>query len=279
MPLPVLLLVLFGAMLHASWNVLIKGGKDRYLDTVIVFFGAGLLTLLWLPFLPIPARASWPYLASSIVVHLFYFTLIALSYNRGDMSLVYPLTRGSAPMLTALGSVLFLAERPSVFGWFGVCLVSGGVLLIALDSKRNNNFQTSAILLSLLNAVTIVLYTLLDGKGARLSGHSFSYTSWGFLLDAILFTPVALLIRKGKSVSHLQQEWKRGLIGGGCSIAAYGLALWAMTQAPIASVAALRETSILFGMILAALTLKEKVSPLRIASVLLVVAGAALLKL
>ncbi|MCW3054243.1 MAG: integral rane protein [Chthonomonadales bacterium] len=274
-----MLLVLLGASLHATWNALVKGGKDKYLDTVGVLIGATLLTLLYLPFLPLPARASWPYLAASTLVHQAYFTLIALSYRKGDLSLVYPVTRGTAPALTALCSEVILHERLSFAGWAGVLLVSSGVLFLAFDHKRSEGFHLTPILLALANAAVIALYTLSDGQGVRLSGNALSYTSWGFLLCALLFVPVALLIRKQEAVQHFKTEWRKGIIGGGCSLAAYSLALWAMTRAPIASVAALRETSILFGVLIAAFTLKEYVTKMRIVAALLILAGAIVIKI
>lgn len=279
MPFSVMLLVLLGASLHAAWNGLVKGGKDKYLETVAVLTGAALLTLLWLPFLPVPARACWPYMAVSAMLHQIYYLLIALSYRKGDMSLVYPLTRGTAPALTALSSALVLREHPSLGGWMGVLLVSAGVVLFAFDCKRTGSFQITPVLLALANAAIIALYTLSDGQGVRLSGNAFSYTSWGFLLCALLFTPVAIFLRKQEAIQHFKTEWRRSLLGGGCSIAAYSMALWAMTRAPIASVAALRETSILFGVLIAAFTLKERVTRMRVAAALLIVAGAIAIKM
>lgn len=279
MPLSVMLLVLLGAALHATWNALVKAGADRYLDTVALVIGAGLVTLCCLPFLPLPARSSWSYLAASAVIHQAYFILIALSYRKGDMSLVYPLTRGTAPALTALFSATVLKEHPSLGGWNGVFLISSGVILLAFDTRRSASFHPAPIFLALTNAGMIVLYTLLDGVGARRSGHAFSYTCWDFLFCALLFTPTALAVRGREVTLHLRQHWSRGLLGGACSIAAYSLALWAMTRAPIASVAALRETSILFGALIAAFTLKERVTPIRFAAVLLIAAGALVIKL
>jgi drug/metabolite transporter (DMT)-like permease len=276
MPLPVMLLVLLGAALHATWNALVKAGSDRLLDTAGVMAGAALLTLLWLPFLPLPSRASWPHLAVSVLIHQVYFALIALAYRKGDMSLVYPLMRGTAPALTALLSGVVLAESLSPGGWLGVLCVSGGVLLLAFDTRRSQELHTAPIVFALLNAGVIACYTLVDGTGVRLSGQAFSYTSWGFLLSGMLFTPMALLARRRAAIPHFRKAGGRGLVGGACSIAAYGLALWAMTRAPIAAVAALRETSIIFGVLLAAVTLKERVSS---AAVLIVIAGVVVIKL
>lgn len=283
MPVSIMLLVLVGACLHATWNGLVKSGKDKYLDMVAVLMGAALLTVLWLPFLPVPARASWGCLAASTAIHQLYFMLIALSYRTGDMSLVYPLTRGAAPALTALCSTFVLNERPSACGWLGVALVSGGVILLAVDHAagdhgREARFQPAPVLLALANAAVIALYTLADGQGVRVSGNAFSYTSWGFLLCALLFVPAAMLIRKKEATLHFKMHWRRSLVGGGCSIGAYSLALWAMTRAPIASVAALRETSILFGVLIAAFTLKERISKTRAAAALIIVVGAVIIR-
>lgn len=279
MSFSVMLLVLLGASLHATWNGLVKGGKDKYLETVAVLTGAALLTLLWLPFLPLPARASWSYLILSTLIHQVYFTLIALSYRKGDMSLVYPVTRGTAPALTALCSEMALREHLSYGGWAGVLLISSGVLFLAFDHKRSEGFHLTPVLLALSNAAVIALYTLSDGQGVRLSGNAFSYTSWGFLLCALLFTPVAFFLRKQEAVQHLKKEWRRSLLGGGCSLTAYSLTLWAMTRAPIASVAALRETSIFFGVLIAASTLKERVTNMRFVAALLIVSGAVVIKM
>ena len=278
MPFSVMLLVLLGASLHATWNGLVKSGKDKYLDTVAVLTGAALLTLLWLPFLPLPARASWSYLAASTLIHELYFILIALSYRQGEMSLVYPLTRGAAPALTALCSVAVVGERPSQNGWIGVFLVSSGVLLLAFDHSRGGGFKIAPVMLALANSAVVALYTLADGIGVRLSGNAFGYTGWGFLLCALLFAPAAIVIRKHAALRHFKTVWLRSLTGGACSIAAYSLALWAMTRAPIASVAALRETSIIFGVLIAAYTLNERVTRMRVAAAALVVAGAILIK-
>lgn len=279
MSLSILLLVLLGAGLHATWNGLVKAGSDRYLDIVALLAAAAVLTALWLPFLPLPAQASWLWLALSAVIHQLYFALIALSYQKGDMSLVYPVTRGSAPALTALASILWLGERPSMLGLAGVCLVSCGVLMFACERPAGTKIQWAPLLPALANACVIVLYTMVDGTGVRLSGHAFSYTSWGFLLCALLFVPTALVLRRRRVLVHIRERWRSSLIGAGCSIGAYGLALWAMTRAPIATVAALRETAIVFGVIIAACTLKERLSPIRIAAGLVVVAGAVIIKL
>ncbi len=278
MSISVMLLVLIAAALHATWNGLVKAGTDRYFDIAGVLLGAGAISAIALLFLPRPAPASWPYLAASAVVHVAYFALIAASYHHGEMSVVYPIMRGTAPVLAAIGSALVLHEHPSAAGWAGAFLVSSGVVTFAFE-KRDNSIHLIPISLALVNAVLIALYTLVDGAGVRLSGQAVSYTCVGFLLCAAAFLPAAALRRRRECVDHLRNEWRRGLVGGGCSLAAYCLALWAMTRAPIASVAALRETGILFGVLIAAYNLRERITTVRVAACLLVVAGAVVIKL
>ena len=272
-------LILAAAALHATWNGLIKSGPDRYLDMVALLTAAGVLTAVWLPFLPLPARASWPFLAASAIIHQVYFALIAQSYRTGQMSLVYPVTRGTAPALTALAAVLVLKDHLSPGTAAGVALVSAGVLVMAGEQAKAAAFPRTPLLLALANGCVIVLYTLVDGAGVRLSHHAFSYTSWGFLLCGLLFTPTAILLRGRAVVTHFRDRWRESVMGAGCSIASYSLALWAMTSAPIPTVAALREVSIVFGVLLAAWKLKESVSPLRVAAVAGVFVGVVLIKL
>lgn len=279
MSLSVMLPVLLSAALHAGWNALVKSGKERYLDTLLVVVGSATAALCCVAFLPPPARASWPYIVGSAVIHVGYFTLVALAYHCGDLSLVYPLTRGSAPALTALMAVVVLHEEPSMGGWAGVLLVSGGVLLLAADSHRAGNVRALPAALALANAAVVVTYTLVDGTGARLSGHAFSYTGWMTLLTAAIFAAIAVAARGRRAVRHIAAGWPKALGGGACTFISYGLALWAMTLAPLALVSAVRETSIVFGTVIAVAVLGEHVSRLRFASIAIVTAGAITIKL
>ncbi|MBI2361354.1 MAG: EamA family transporter [Deltaproteobacteria bacterium] len=278
MPVDVVTAVLLGALLHASWNALVRAAPDKFLDTVSVVGGAGALTACWLPFAPAPAVESWPYLAASVLIHVGYFTFIAVSYRNAELSFVYPLMRGSAPALSAVAVAFLLNELPSPRGWIGVVLVSCGVILLAADSSRSGSLRLAPTALALANAGVIVIYTLVDGVGVRLSGHAFSYTGWMFLLTAVplLF---ALFARRGRDAAgQVRLNLPRGLIGGACTLGSYGLALWAMTRAPIALVAALRETSVVFAMLIATGFLREQISGLRYLSVLVVSAGAIAIK-
>jgi drug/metabolite transporter (DMT)-like permease len=279
MPLDVMLAVLLGALLHASWNALIRGSTDRTLDTVLVVAGAAVIAAVALPFTPTPAAASWPFLIASGLIHVVYFMLVALSYRHGELSFAYPIMRGSAPVVSAIAAALLLAESPSTGGWLGVLLISGGVMLLAGDSWRSGALQGRAAMFALATAASIVVYTLVDGVGARLSGHAAAYTGWVFVLTAIPLVMI-FLVRDGASTrAYCRQHWRRGLFGGVCTLGAYGLALWAMTRAPIALVAALRETSVIFGALLAVLLLGERLSRTRWAAIAIVTVGAVSIKL
>ena len=272
-----MLAVLLGAMLHAAWNALVKSGADKALDTGLVVAGSTLIALLALPFLPLPAPESWPLLLASGVIHVGYFLLVIAAYRAGEMSLAYPLMRGTPPLLVALLSSSVLGEALGTAGWIGVVLVSAGVLATAL--QRGGRAGGRAVALALGNAAVIATYTLVDGIGARLSGHAVAYTLWVFVLTAAMLLPVLARGRSGTLAQQLRTRWHIGLGGGFCTLASYALALWAMTQAPIAMVAALRETSILFGVALATVLLRERPGSLRLAGTAAIAAGAAVLRL
>lgn len=279
MPLDVLLVVLLSAWLHAGWNALVRSATDKYLSTLLIVWGAGAIALLLLPLLPAPAPRSWPYLAASALIHVVYFTLVASSYRHADLSLAYPVMRGTAPALTAIAAALVLQETPSPAGWAGIALICSGVLLLAGAAWRTGVIRPAALWFALGNAVVIAAYTLVDGQGTRLSGHAFSYTGWLFLLTALLMLGMTLA-RQGRAMLRpAVRAWRTGLLGGAGTLAAYGLVLWAMTHAPIASVAALRETSIVFAALIGVLLLGERMSRLRLLAVLWVCAGAVVIKL
>jgi drug/metabolite transporter (DMT)-like permease len=271
--------VLFAALLHAAWNALVKSGSDKFLDTILVACGAALVAAATLPFLPLPQVASWPYIAASALVHIGYFALVAAAYRTGDLSYVYPIMRGAAPLLTALLAGFFIAEHLGGGGWCGVLLISAGILLLAVNQWRLGRFQLAHTLLALGNAVVICIYTLIDGIGARLSGNSASYVGWMLALDGAMLGAYLLLRGRGVAVRQLRGRWRVGLGGGLCTWASYAIALWAMTRAPVALVAALRETSVIFGTVLAGAVLREQFGVARYAAVLLVGAGAVALKL
>ena len=278
MTLDVAALVLFAALLHAVWNALIKASRDIVLDTALVVAGASLVSAVLLLWIEVPQRASWPYLAASCVVHQCYFALLAAAYGRGDLSFAYPLMRGLPPLLVALVAVLVLREPASPWLWAGVAAISIGVLWIGGLHPRALLQRARAAAFALANAVLIAGYTLIDGIGVRLAADAASYGLWLFLGTAWPYVAIALWMRRTTWREHVRAHWWRGLLGGSLSIAAYLIALWAMMRAPIAAVAALRETSVIFAALIGAWLLHEPFGRHRIAGACMVVVGIALLK-
>jgi len=268
--------VLSGALLHATWNAIVKSADDKFLTTIMVTAAAALIAAVVLPFLNVPARASWPYIGASMVLQVAYFVLVARTYQIADMSLTYPLMRGTAPFLVALVTVFRLGDPLSSVAWCGVMGICVGVFSMALGSNLR---QPRGIYLALLNALVIAGYTLVDGLGVRLSGAPAAYTLWIFLVTGVPFTVWAIAARGASFVPYVTRYWRLGLAGGIGTTASYGLALWAMTVAPVAVVAALRETSILFGTLIAGLVLKEPIGVRRIVPACIIAASAAVLRL
>jgi drug/metabolite transporter (DMT)-like permease len=272
--LPVTLAVLGGALLHAAWNTLVKSSEDKELDTYAVAAGSGLLALFLLPFLPLPAPAAWPWLAASAVVHILYFLFLAGAYRHGELSYVYPVMRGGGPMIVAASGALVFAEVLRRTEWAGVLLVCGGILALASGAHDRR-----ATLFAVANAAVIGAYTLIDAQGARASAAPVSYALWFFAAMAVVILGVGTGKRGAAVPRYLRQHWLRALVGGACSVGSYGIALWAMTRAPVALVAVLRETSVIFAAVLAALILKEKLTRRRLAATGTVLAGLVLLRL
>ncbi|TWI65233.1 putative membrane protein [Pseudoduganella lurida] len=271
---PTIAVVLLAALLHATWNALVKAGPDKLLSTVVVTSGAGLLAVPLLPFAGMPAPASWPWLAASAVCQVVYYRLLALAYRHGDMSQAYPLMRGTAPLLVVLASGPLLGEVPSAGQGVAIALICGGVLAMTLGGGASRRSSAYA----LANAVCIAAYTLVDGIGVRASGAPAAYTLWLFVLTALGMLPGVAGTGRGLA-AYARRYWRTGLAGGCGTMASYGLALWAMTRAPVAMVAALRETSILFATLIALYVLRERVSGRRIAAAGLIACGAVAMRL
>jgi drug/metabolite transporter (DMT)-like permease len=276
MPLIVFAIVMFAALLHASWNAIVKSGGDKFLTTIMVTASASGLSAALLPFLTTPAPASWPYAAASALFQIVYFLLVARIYQVADMSQTYPLMRGTAPLIVALVSVLQMGVVLSPIAWTGVLAICLGILSIALGNRLK---ERRGVYLALVNALVIAGYTLIDGVGVRRSGAPAAYTLWVFLLTGLPLTLWAISARRIEFSSYFRGHWRLGLAGGVGTTASYGLALWAMTVAPVAIVAAMRETSILFGTLIAALVLRESVGPRRLISACIIACGAAILRL
>ena len=276
MSLHVFAIIMLGAALHATWNAVVKGGVDKLLTTCMIASVASLIALAATPFLELPAQASWPFIGTSVVLQVLYFVLVASTYRIADMSQTYPIMRGTAPLLVATVSVFVLAESLSAFAWLGIAVISLGILSMAVAPSSG---QRKGLVLALINAGVIASYTLIDGLGVRKSGAPVAYTLWIFLLTGIPLAAWALAARRGVFRDYVCRNWRLGIVGGVGTIASYGLALWAMTAAPIATVSALRETSILFGVVISACVLKEHLTRARIVAACVIAAGAMLLRL
>ena len=272
MSLGVLLVVLLGALLHAGWNLVVKAGRDTRLTTAAVYGGAAVLAALALPFLPPPAPASRPFIAAATATEVLYSVLLAAAYRVGDLSHAYPLMRGSAPLLVALGSGVLIGEHLSAAVWLGVALVSGGIFSMIVDARSQGHSRT-ATRLALLNGVVIATYTTLDGVGVRLSGEPVTYSLWLSLLVGIPWVVWAYIWGGARRWPTLRAHLPAAAIGGLGSVASYTLALWAMTRAPVAAVAAVRESSIVFGTVLGALVLRERVTRVRALAALAIALG------
>ena len=259
---------------------MIKGGSDVLLDTATMVAYAGMLTLPLMFMVPLPNAASWPYIFGSILAHLAYYFLMVNAYRSGDLSLVYPLMRGVAPLITALLGILWLRELPAPISWVGMLLISFGVIALALRPADTPVIagHGRAVSFALTNAAVIAIYTIIDGTGARLAGDPWAYIVWLFVLDAIPFSIYMLVTRRRAFVAALVERRWHGLIGGVLSAGAYAISVWAMTKAPVALVASLRETSVLFATLIGARLLKERLTPRRWAGVGAVVLGVVALK-
>jgi drug/metabolite transporter (DMT)-like permease len=277
--LGITLAVLGAGLLHAGWTALVKSapGGDPMLDTASVVAGSSLCALALLPFVPLPHPAAWKFVAASATIHFAYYITLAHAYRTGDLSFAYPLMRGTAPLLVTVLGIVFLHELPTVQVAAGIVLICAGIVSIAFVRRRRH--PRAAAGWAFANAAIIASYTLVDGGGARASGDAIAYVTWLIFLEGLPFLAWIAWRRGRPALVYLQRGWQRGLLGGACSLAAYGIVLFAMTRAPVAAVAALRETSVRFAALIGAGWLKEGLGPMRLAGAASVVVGVAALKL
>jgi len=276
----VFLAVLFAAACHAGWNALIKVGLDPLSTTTLISLGAGLVALALVPLVGMPASAAWPWLIASVIVHLCYFASLIESYRTGDLGQVYPIARGSAPLMTAAATTVFIGEKLSLIGWTGILsLVAGVLLLSARGGRELAEVDRRAIGFALFTALTICAYSVVDGIGARLSANPNAYSVWLFIGIAFVMLPYAIYRDGPDVIPAMRRFWRRGLAGGALQLLSYGIEIWAMTAAPIAIVATLRETSVLFGAVIAVVVLKEPLRAARIVAACLIVCGLILIRL
>jgi phosphonate utilization associated putative membrane protein len=287
----VVLAVLLGAALHASWNALVKSSGDKPLDTALVHLLGAVVALPLLLIVGLPGPAGLPFIAASLVIHIGYYIALAGAYQHGDLGLTYPIMRGFAPLLVALGSSSLIGETLSPAAWAGVLGITSGVALVGLarpgEALLHPQRHRKALMFAFANAGIIAVYTVVDGLGVRAEvadgGSALRYVMLLFVLDGIAY-PLLVWLRRGPAgrahiLAYARQRWPLAALGGSASIGSYAIALWAMTRAPVASVAALRETSVLFAALLGTLLLKEKFGLQRAIGTAVIVAGVMALRL
>lgn len=272
--------VLVAAACHAGWNAVIKVGLDPLPATTLITTGAGVIALILLPFTGLPPAAAWPWVIASVLIHLLYFIGLSEAYRTGDLGQVYPLARGAAPLMTAIATTALIGEHVDAIGWAGILALVFGVVLLSMRGGRElAQVDRRAIGFALFTAVTICAYSLVDGVGARIAGNPHPYTLAMFAGNGVVMLLYAFVRRGPGLLPAMLPFWRSGAIGGGLQLLSYGIAIWAMTLAPIAIVAALRETSVLFGAAIAVVFLKEPVRPVRFVAAILIVIGLALIRL
>lgn len=271
--LPVTFAVLAGAMLHAGWNTMLKASADKQLDTVAISVGAGIMGLAVAPFLQVPAVESLPWLAASALVHILYFVLLAGAYRWGDISFTYPIMRGGGPVMVAVAGAAVFGEVLTWAQTAGVLFICAGILSFAIVRAADPRAFRKALAFALGNAAVIAAYTLIDAKGARASGSPVAYTMWFFAANGVALYLYGGLSRGAEVPRYLAANWKRMAVGAICTTGSYAIALWAMTRAPVALVACLRETSVIFVALIGALFLGERFTGRRAFATACVLAG------
>lgn len=280
MQLPVFLAVLTAAALHAGWNALVKIRLDPFLAMTLIAVTCGIIALPALAITGLPNQEAWIWVALSSALHLGYYLFLAEAYRRADMSQVYPIARGAAPLVTTAIALAFIGDPMSAGNIAGVAVLGLGVLLISLKGQRGSLVPSrAAVIYALLTAGTISLYTIVDGIGARAAGNPNAYAAALFALEAYPTLFVCIWRLGWPGMRPALKFLVPGFAGGAMSLAAYWIVIWAMTVAPIALVAATRETSVLFGGLIAMVFLKEPLTPVRGLSALLILAGLVLMRL
>ncbi|MFO1247787.1 MAG: DMT family transporter [Alphaproteobacteria bacterium] len=271
MTLSIASLVLFAALLHASWNAMLKGGGDGFWGMTVMGIATSIACAAALPFLPVPARASWPYIAGSALLHVGYNAFLVRAYRSGDFGSAYPIARGSSPLLVTLGAALVATEFPTLIGITGILLVSIGIISLAF---RGGRLPEMGILYALGTGFFIAAYSVTDGIGGRLSGSAVSYTLWMCVIWGATALPIYVLRRRDMRLWRGVRATGLAALGGVVSVLAYGIVIFAMTRAPMGSVSALRETSVLFALLLGRIFFGEALTTRRMVSVLVIAAGA-----
>ena len=271
----VIALVLGAALMHASWNAILHSDADRLWSMMLMCLISAASALPFALVLPHPAMASWPYIAASASVQIIYCLFLVRAYQTAELSQIYPIARGSAPFMVALGAALFAHERPGLPAVIGIACIGGGVISLARGKDRAD---PAAVAIAASTGALIAGYTLIDGIGARLSGNSFAYTAWLFVCQGAPFPVIYWAIRRELRIP-LNRDTLLTAFGGLISALGYGSVILAMTLSGLGSVAALREVAILFAILIGRVFLKERVSVARLAAGAVIAIGAGCLAL
>ncbi|ENO0609244.1 DMT family transporter [Yersinia enterocolitica] len=271
--------VLGAALLHASWNALVKFGTDRLVAISLMAIFSGVISLFGIFFVGLPSLNALPWLLLSVAFHSGYCLFLSKAYEQAEFGQIYPIARGVAPLLSALLSWLILSEIPRIMALFGAVILVSGVIMMTFDGRHGpNKLNLRAIIYALITAIFTACYTLSDGAGSRASIEPLSYIFWLFMSNGIAMFVLLWIMHRNRIFCEISQHWRHGIIGGAMQLLAYGIVIWAMKSTPIALVAALRETSVLFAMVISIWMLKEKPSILRLIASAIIMAGVAITK-
>jgi drug/metabolite transporter (DMT)-like permease len=250
--------VLFSALLHATWNALTHSARDRVAAITLIGLAAIGCASIGVLIAPAPDRAAWPFIGASFLLQAAYSYSLVLAYRLGEFSSMYPLARGTSPLVVALVGTFVVGQPMSGLEAVGVVTVSGGLLALAFADGRPTRADLPAIGAAVGTGCFIAAYTVVDGLGVRRSGSVLSYASWTFLLQGLLIVLIAVGLRRRALPASLRPNWVRGLVGGVVSVVAYSLVLWAQTKGTLAGIATLRETSILIGCVIGSVVFHER---------------------
>lgn len=269
--------VIIAALLHAGWNAMVKGGSDKHLAMAAVVIGQGIFAAPVLAIVPAPDPSSFMFIAAGALLHLGYQLFLLASYRTGDLTQVYPLARGSAPLIVAAVSVVFLSVTLKPLQVGAIALIGLGIMSLALIRKRDGQRNPHAAVLALATGCFIAAYSLVDGIGARHAGTALGFYGWLAIGNAFAFVAIAA-IRWPTMLRRVPTDGRKLLVlGGGASYTAYALVVWSFTQAPIALVTALRETSIVFALMIGVFALGEKLNAGKAVSTILTLVGVVML--
>ncbi len=278
MSFTVFLWVLGSALLHATWNAMVKTGGDKLTGMVLVAVSNGVVGLAIAAFYPLPTAQVWFWIIASGGIRTVYYLALGYAYAHGDLSRVYPIARGGAPLMVLVAGAFVLSDRLTGAQVAGILLLGLGILLMARGAFTNGESRR-LVPFAIASAMATAAYSITDGIGARLSGEAAVFVAWALAVTAAFYLPFALLL-EGRAVLRADRgEWRRGLLAGAASYLGYTIVVWAMTQAPIALVAALRESSILFAVLIGWRLFGERMDRAKALAALMIVAGAALTRL